>query len=319
MGIEVRLSDASRLDDVLPLDIDIVSLGSDACPYKVPETGILRSAHDRVIDAGKSLKVAPPFITTNHYAEMIEFVRALAAWDVPLQVVVNDYGLLYGAKEVWVSSKLRPVAGVALSLSRGRIVRGNEIAEGFVESLMADGRPKEAIDLYKWLVEVTRQNSMHCRIRVDLLKESFHGVGTEAALVEGAIPSLKGIRDLGLEVSAHAGRVVATMSRACPTARFYGESPPACVGRCNEASVLTVRELAPVGVGAVLDEETEKRVLDMMPKFTVRGNVVLHEGLSEPDCVEADSIDNVIFDVRDQSLGELGALCDRWRSSGKVN
>lgn len=319
MAVEVRLSDADQLDAALGLDADIISLGSDGCPYKVPDVDLLRRTRERVMAAGKAFKVVTSVVPCNHYERMVGLIHSLAEQDEPVQVVVNDYGLLYGAKEVWASSRLQPVAGVLMSLSRGRIIRGKEITDGFVHALTAAGRPKEMIDLYKWLVGVTDQNSMHCRMRVRLLKESFRVVGMECELAERVLPSLKAIRDLGLRVSAHVGRIVATVSRACPTARFFRESPPACAGRCNEVSTLTARGLSPLGVGAVLDSETEQRVLAAIPKFHIRGNVVLHEGLSAPDRVGPGSVDDVVIDIRDYPSEETSRLCAQWKESGKLS
>lgn len=318
MSIELRLSDATQIEDALALDVDAISLGSDGCPHKVPDADALRRARERVVSAGRQFKVVTPMVPRNHYDRMVNLIRDLAAWDLPLDIVVNDYGLLYGTQDVWGTSKLRPIAGITMSLSRSRIVHGNTIADGYVKGLTEAGRPKETIDLYKWIVEVTNQNSMQCRLRVDLLRDRFHVIGTEAVLAAAAIPSFTRIRDLGLQVSACAGRIIATISRACPTARYYKVSPPACAGRCNAVSTLTVREIAPMGVGAVLDAATEQKILDALPQFHVRGNVVLHEGLTEPDTVEAGVLNGVIFDVRDFARDELARLCTAWKNSGKV-
>lgn len=319
MGVEVRLSDVRQLDDVLGLDIDAVSLGSDGCAYKVPDAGTLKSAHDRVVGSGKAFKVVTPFLTCNHYDAMMRLVHSLAEWDAPVQIVANDYALLHGAKEVWASSKLKPVAGICLSCSYGQVVRGYEIAEGFNETLAASGLSKEDMDLSQWILDVLSQNSMHCRIRVKLLKEKYHVMGTEVQLVEGVVPSLKRIRGLGLELTAHSGRVVATMSRACPTARFFKQSPPACTDRCNKVTELTAKRIVSLGIAASSSSaEAEKRILDAMPAYFVHGNVILRQGMDGPDCVEPDSLDHVLFDVRDQSRDDLAAKCKAWKNSGKV-
>ena len=78
-------------------------------------------------------------------------------------------------------------------------------------------------------------------------------------------------------------------------------------------------KILPLAVADPLPPDQEQKICEAMPTYYVRGNVVLCDGLSGPDCVETDSLDHVVFDFRDQAVDELAARCETWKNSGSVN
>ncbi|MFE7328130.1 hypothetical protein ACFU8W_24710 [Streptomyces sp. NPDC057565] len=196
MTIEVRLTTPDRLDEVLGLPVDAVSIGQEGCAAKLPDEATLHRAVDRIRQAGLRAGVVLPAAWQRTGAQLVDTALSLVGQG-PLTVTVNDLGTA------------ATLAGTA----------GCELVAGLA---MLPGRPHDAAE--------TPRRSLEPTVFEEAYLQELEAFGI--AMVEAEAAAVVPERD-GLVVRRLADVTPLAWARSCPTARHHQLAPPHCVSACD--------------------------------------------------------------------------------------
>ncbi|MGW0310660.1 hypothetical protein [Streptomyces flavidovirens] len=214
MNTEVRLTTTARLEQVLALPVDAVSIGQEGCLTKLPDLHELRDAAARIRDAGIRAGVVLPAAWQRGAAHTHDLAVALAA-DGPLTLTVNDIGTL-------AALSARTLPGCELAAGLGLFPGRPHLAEE------APRRPLEtAVYEEGFLTEL----------------EAF-GVRVLEADATAVVPE----RD-GWSVRRLADVIPVAWARSCPTARHHNLAQPNCRSACDTPSHLVATQRWQLGHG----------------------------------------------------------------------
>ncbi|MGW7428213.1 hypothetical protein ACWGIN_01555 [Streptomyces sp. NPDC054861] len=195
MTVEVRLTTPGRLDEVLGLPVDAVSIGQEGCAAKLPDALTLRQALARIRQAGLRAGVVLPAAWQRSSIRLTGLARDLAGQG-PLTVTVNDLGTASALTDA-----------------------GCELAAGLA---LMPGRPHDADQAPRGPLEapVFEEAYLH-----ELATFGITALESDAAAL---VPEKSGltVRRL-LDVTPLA------WARSCPTARHHRLAPPDCTSACD--------------------------------------------------------------------------------------
>ncbi|MEV7205314.1 MULTISPECIES: hypothetical protein [unclassified Streptomyces] len=196
MTVEVRLPTADRLEEVLRLPVDAVSIGQEGCAAKLPARDTLRQAVDRITATGRRAGLVLPAAWERTGAQLVDLAADLAR-RVPLALTVNDLG-----------------TAAALAGS------GRELAAGLA---LMPGRPHDAAQ--------APRRPLQPPVFEDAYLQELEGFGIRTLEADAAadVPDRPGwqVRRL-IDVAPLA------WARSCPTARHHQLAPPHCADACDE-------------------------------------------------------------------------------------
>ncbi|MFF8279563.1 hypothetical protein ACF05T_26155 [Streptomyces lateritius] len=211
MTVEVRLTTPDRLDEVLGLPVDAVSIGQEGCAAKLPEVNTLRQALDRIRQAGLRAGVVLPAAWQRTSTRLVDLARDLAEQG-PLTMTVNDFGTAAALTDT-----------------------GSELAAGLA---LMPGRPHDAAQAPRGPLEepVFEEAYLH-----ELAVFGITALESEAA---AAVPEKSGlsVRRL-LDVTPLA------WARSCPTARHHQLAPPDCANACDRPTDMVATHRWQLGHG----------------------------------------------------------------------
>ncbi|MEV4811431.1 hypothetical protein [Micromonospora avicenniae] len=195
--VEIRLSTADRLDEALSLPADAIGLGQEGCLAKLPDTDLLRTAADRVREAGRTVVLVAP-IAWPRTAELLLRRLLAVADDGPTSIAVNDVGTAL-ALATAQPADCTLVAGLGLTRARPH-------------SAHPDGpaAPPAALD-----TELLTTLQPHGITAVE--------VDTDTHLSGSDLWQIRQLVDT----------IPLSYGRSCPTARHHRTGPPDCQALCD--------------------------------------------------------------------------------------
>ncbi|WP_033309300.1 hypothetical protein RFN58_35430 [Streptomyces iakyrus] len=197
MTVEVRLTTCDRLEEVLRLPVDAVSIGQEGCAAKLPDTEALRRAVEHITEAGLRAGVVLPAAWQRTAAQLTDLAMSLARRG-PLTVTVNDLGTAAA------------LAGTA----------GCELVAGLA---LMPGRPHDAGETARRPLQPPVFEEAYLQ---ELETSGIHMLEAEAA---AAVPEREGWRVRRLvDVTPLA------WARSCPTARHHQLALPDCASACDQ-------------------------------------------------------------------------------------
>ncbi|MGX1115742.1 hypothetical protein RKD37_001105 [Streptomyces ambofaciens] len=195
MTVEVRLTTADRLEEVLRLPVDAVSIGQEGCAAKLPDAATLRDAVARITGAGLRAGLALPAAWQRTGPCLADLTAGLAK-QYPLTVTVNDLG----TAALLGDTDCELVAGLALM----------------------PGRPHDTAQAPRSPLEkpVFEEAYLHelALFNITVLESEAHAVVLDTSSLT--------VRRL-LDVTPLA------WARSCPTARHHQLAPPDCASTCD--------------------------------------------------------------------------------------
>ncbi|MFF7793446.1 hypothetical protein [Streptomyces sp. NPDC007991] len=198
MTVEVRLTTCDRLEEVLRLPVDAVSIGQEGCAAKLPDASTLRRAVGRITEIGLRAGIVLPAAWQRSEAQLIDDALALAQRS-PLTVTVNDLGTAAG------------LAGTA----------GCELVAGLA---LLPGRPHDTGE--------TPRHPLQPPMFEEAYLEELETFGIRMLEAEAAatVPEREGWRVRRLvDVTPLA------WARSCPTARHHQLALPDCASACDQS------------------------------------------------------------------------------------
>ncbi|MFE1961506.1 hypothetical protein [Streptomyces sp. NPDC059479] len=280
MAVEVRLSTPDRLDEVLGLPVDAVSIGQEGCVANLPGTAALREAADRIRAAGLRAGVVLPAAWQRHSARLADLAATLVG-DGPLTLTVNDLG--------------------TLATLASAPVPGRELAIGLA---LVPGRPYDAGDTSRIPLEPALYDNAFLR------EVEVFGVRTVEAEAAAVVAEREGLR-----VRRLADVIPLAWARSCPTARQHGLAPPDCTAACDTPTTMVATHRWQLGHGHREPIPVGDR--SRQEPLTVYGNAVYSAATATTTATPTDG--DVILDARfytPEALAErIGGLRPRTASA----
>ncbi|TXL83700.1 hypothetical protein [Streptomyces sp. IB2014 016-6] len=214
MKVEVRLTTLERLDEILGLGVDAVSIGQEGCAAKLPGTDLLRSAAERIRNAGARTGVVLPAAWQRTAAQLMDAAELLAG-DGPLTLTVNDLG--------------------TLATLAAEPVPGRELAAGLA---LFPGRPHDAGE--------EPRGPLESAVYEDAFLQELESLGVR--VLEAEAGAVVAVRD-GWQVRRLADVTPLAWARSCPTARHHQLAVPDCVTTCDTPTALTANQRWQLGHG----------------------------------------------------------------------
>ncbi|MFC8824261.1 hypothetical protein ACFT9I_02765 [Streptomyces sp. NPDC057137] len=271
--VEVRLTTLERLDEILGLGVDAVSIGQEGCAAKLPDTELLRAAAERIRTAGARAGVVLPAAWQRTAAQLVHTAGALAG-DGPLTLTVNDLGTL---------------ATLAAEPAHGR-----ELAAGLA---LFPGRPHDAAEAPRGPLEAA--------VYEDAFLQELEVFGVRVLEAEAA--AVVAVRN-GWRVRRLADVTPLAWARSCPTARHHQLAVPDCVTTCDTPTALTANQRWQLGHGHREPVPVADRPSQV--PLTVFGNAVYAHSTADPPA-GADVVIDARFHTPQALARRVGAVRPR--------
>ncbi|MFC0598279.1 hypothetical protein [Streptomyces palmae] len=237
MTVEVRLSTPDRLDEVLGLAVDAISIGQEGCAAKLPDAAALGPALERVRGAGLRAGLVLPAAWQRGAEALVELAVGLARHGA-LTVTVNDLGTLAALAAVDL-----PDCELAVGLA------------------LLPGRPHDAAENPRSVLEPI--------VYEPAFLGELEGLGPR---VLEADPTAVVPREAHWRIRRLTDAVPLAWARSCPTARHHRLPLTACRSACDTPLAISATHRWQLGHGhlepiAVADRPHQ-------PPLTVYGNAV---------------------------------------------
>ena len=94
MKLELRISNYDLLDEYLKKDVNIIGFGDEYCEWAIFNVPCLKNLVERVIKAGKRVRIVTSFTTNECFESIVQLLEELSLISEEIEFVVNDYGVL---------------------------------------------------------------------------------------------------------------------------------------------------------------------------------------------------------------------------------
>jgi|GEM_PF-7043366 len=294
VNIELRSTHPGGWRELLELPADGILVGDTSCPHKLPSGQELRACWDAALEAGWSFRLELPPAFEGHYNRLLQLVEELVSHREGLDLVLNDWGVAVGIREVGLPDKVRMSAGPLLSFSFAHCPWHEAILVEELAEVQAG-------------VQVLSLDSPH---GVSLLR-SMGVSGLETDLIRELGPSWSNLARSGFSVSGRAGYSLVASSRLCHTARLHNRAIGLCQELCRQPT-----ELETTHRWSLFDN-TQKRldppVRRSLPVLSLWGNAVYAPLTEPPERDHLAVLDRVTIDDRHWDKAGLRDQISYWK------
>ena len=230
---------------------------------------------------------------------MLELIRALHAWGGPMDITINDFGLLHAINRESLTTSLRYYIGHIYSTS-------------FENCPWAAKVLSEESDFIR---ESWCQNNFTNDALLEHMRErGIVGVEIEMLpiMLNKSAPYLK---QHGMRIKGLIDYIPASVTRACHTARYNGMQPsPGCAHLCDTAiNARFTHRYDPENQKTPWLPIDEELIRPWTPDYLLMGNMIFVQRQVELSKDNVNSLDEIAFDVRPFSWERLQQRIDAVR------
>jgi len=250
--IEIRTADTAKIGLVLELSREFglnVGIGSECCVHMLPSPGEVAETASQVDD----LAVVTPITPQKHYGRVLDFIKGLPHG---IRLVVNDVGVLYSLDQDGVLDGFSAVVA-------GRGIVHTSEACPWVDHLLRD-ESEEVKDAF-----------LQTNLNYSRTLGFFKDMGITALETDLELRTVEAALKTGLPVAGHAEFIAVSYARSCHTARFFGEMPPGCTGRCNAPMELELVDMFDLSGSPPGFAQPSPEMLGIFPKLYLLGATIL--------------------------------------------
>jgi len=254
---EVRVDNYQDAIKYSNQNIDIISIGSECCFYKIPTMKQLLSLF---VNTDKEIKLVLPFISQQHLQSTLDLIHEIIHCKLSIIIVVNDYGILnYIMKQQTSYIKLH--IGRFLDWSYDLIPWNSNILRD--ETKANKEYLTSSVFIHKKKLEFLKESNV-VAVELNMLKDMEH--------------IIKKFLEYNISVFIHYKYNVVAYSRACPNKRLYENS--ICNINCGEYNKLKFRKKwmpkkeFNSSVSAYKDDQKVSKLFSVL---YVKNNMVLKE------------------------------------------
>lgn len=271
---EVRGISPKLLHEISNYDEDIIiGIGSEGCVCKfcsiMDELLQIQHKEDELLKY--KIRIITPRVPEKYSDRVIKCISdAIMKFNID-SVVINDYGILYGIKNM-IKKEIPLIIGRTLMRSLEYV-------------------PWSAYMLRHEEEEVKKNllipNILHSS-KLELFKK-FNIVGTELCATMEASTYIDVLQKKGIKVFVHYNTIIGSLGRTCPVVRINNAKIGECVDLCD--SYLEVELNKSWGANKSINQD---RNLDIIPKYQCVGNAVYY--YKNDNEFQYEICDGVIYD-----------------------
>lgn len=288
MKLELRISNYDLLDEYLKKDVNIIGFGDEYCEWAIFNVPCLKNLVERVIKAGKRVRIVTSFTTNECFESIVQLLEELSLISEEIEFVVNDYGVLQYLHKKEINNKI--IIGQMLNHSLEEYLWSDEIIE----------RENEKVK-NSWLYSNFGNESV-----IKYFKEKYHIIGGIFNLLPFGKKSAEVMQKANMQVNFSEKYYTMAVSRKCHQGKFYGIKPgKECQKCCKQPFVACLEKTY------AIHDITEKfckpstEVLNKVQDWIVYGNAIYH---SYPPSVNSDLElfkDNGVMIIQDRFYDSL--------------
>lgn len=300
MKISIRISDLKQLENVIKLKPDAVGIGSETCVFKVPEYEEIKEVFKKLENANIEVELITPFIPENHLQRIVDMVKALVNDEKNFSLTINDLGLLR-------------------RLNTDIPDKNFDIYIGHVYSTSFENCPWHEKVLSKesdFIKEGWCQNNFTNDLLLEYIKkQGVNGIEIEMLPMMLNKSSLY-FRDRKIKTKGLIDYIPSSITRACHTARYYGELPPGkCQEYCNKViNARFTHRYIPDDMEKPYEPINEELIRPLTPDYMLLGNAIFCKRECDVNKQNINNVDYITFDVRTFEYDELALRIQELRN-----
>jgi len=298
MRIELRVNNLDRINEFLDLNIDSVIIGHEACPHQLYKADEILGAFYKFKSKGINVKFQAPLSYEKHFENVFDTVKKVVNENEGIEIVVNDFGMLYAIRERGLLEKCKPVIGHGISYSYENCPWHEHILQ----------LEKEEIQ------EHLLCHNLNSRENMEILNE-FGVKQIEIDILDKMENSYKSFKENGFALNGNMDFIIVSIARACHVARFYGrenEIGNNCRTICAEPVKITSTHRWNLFDNT--HSRIKKEVREMLPQMKVFSNIICVERKTDLKSPILEYLDTVTVDSRIYSKESLGQRIDEIRN-----
>ena len=288
--IEIRTANYDKLGTIIDTASDNgagVGIGSEGCPYKLPDTKLVVDALEKT----DAITVITPITPQQHYESVMKYINDISHLGDRINLVLNDVGILYAMQKEELTNSFD-----AITAGRG-IVHTSEGCP-WVDHLLRD-ETDNIKDAY-----------LQTNLNYHRTFEFFSKLGMTEIETDLLPRTVEAVASLNCPVGVHAEFVLVAYARSCHTARFYKETPPACMERCNSRIDIELRDMFDLASTPPGFAEPSDELKEIYPPLQLLGNSIYMES----DCTSVNGIDKVIINSDMYESDLLNDIIQKWNA-----
>lgn len=287
MDIEIRNIKPKLLEKIWDWEWDILGIGDIGCVYRMPSQNELKDMVKVAIENDKKINFITPIAHQPHLEHILNMIRIVYESVECVDCTINDLGVLSASKE--------------LKRDNFNLIIGRILMRVFQEcpwhSVIFDDEDnfiKEAFTTKSYEEE-----------KILFLKK-LGAKGFESSYFSEISPVLgRLLHAQGLQLRLYLDFALASVGRACHTARFYKLNPPECLSKCEKSTKIKMSKIYNTSTGIPTFDEIPEDSKKYIPEFCVWGNCIFWKTTEEMDSNITNYANSVILDARQYSNEEL--------------
>jgi len=297
MEIELRNSILKKVENIIHYDFNVIGLGSESCPHKLPAIEEILKIYDIASDHDKKFRLITPITPQSSLDFVLNTIQQFIDETSNGDITINDLGVLHACQETILNEKTNHCFNIGL----GIVVSLAQCA--WIDHILRD-ESNFIRDAY------LKTNMNHDR-KIRFLQEYYGIKGVEVPYIPKIEKSFSELKNKGLEIIAQINYIPVAYARACHTARFYKIRPPNCVNKCEDTIKIKLEEIFDLTQLIPRYIKPDPDVKKLIPDFWLVGNVLYRKELISNI---SDSVDCVVLDSRFYSNKELKSTIE-WLST----
>jgi len=289
MKIELKVPYLNRINELIGLPVDTIIVGHETCPNHIDSVEDYIKAFEKLESAGYEIKFQVPFTYQEHFSKMFNLVAELIKAKEGMNLIVNDFGILYALRSNNLLDKCRIIVGSGLSYNYDLCPWFDHIAE--VEN--------------KEVNNYLRTHNFNSQTNIEHMKE-FGVEEIEVSIFEGLESSFSNFKSNGFELNGVLDLAIVSTSRACHIARLFGHQDQ--IGNNCKEICSTPLKITTTHYWDMANSDSKlisKELQESIPQMHVHGNIIcMHYNVDVKSTI-FDYLDRVILDIRRYSLEEI--------------
>ncbi|WP_113672049.1 hypothetical protein [Vallitalea guaymasensis] len=224
MNIEIRVNTIEEAYTLMESQVNIIAVGNENCVYKVPKYDEIRDLVNEARNNNKKIRVVFPKTPNIHFDNMLELLEKIANLDV--LVTINDYGLMFRAKDIKLMN------GFAI----GRVLAFSLLTSSPWYDLLVEGENQE-------IKKALATSNMDSTYKLDFVK-TLGANEIEIEYLKEVCENTERIIEKTFKLSAHYESCLVGYSRCCPVKKMLQEETSTCAEEiaCSEPYYIEFKE-----------------------------------------------------------------------------
>lgn len=286
--LEIHVRNYEAIDNYFGMKNHIISIGDDACIYKIPTQEKALIVADKIMNAGYEFKFTTSKLAEKHVDNMIKTIACLTREITDYTLVINDLGLLHACNKMEILPQ-------KVHLGRG-INRATEDTPWNKEFVKNENFKEDML-----------VNNYADTPKIKYMKK--YGVtGIEATILDSSVYGFQKIKDMGWKISAHIGNSVIGIARKCAYAKYKKFQ----IGECSDSCKV------PIDIDMTRytnGEDYMDCINNLEPKllqFYLMGNVLYSHTNKEIDDKMAQVLHNLVIHDIDYPSDEMQVAVEKY-------